>query len=398
YFQGAEPFAVATAPGQEQGEPSAPTVIQTVTGTSIQTGGGAVAGGNVETGRDFIGRDQHIYGATPEQFADMLTRLFGLMVEIPQARTLLSGARTLLENARVQLRRLAEYKEAHDLLQQLESSYLVIYWLIYDEGELLAPAQVRWRSLEHSCDDLLGSIQRLCQTTAAASFAADVTDCRGELAQAANDIQRALTNHDLTFLDALLADVQRVIGTQTPRMNDRLIGAVDALQLAELARRLAVMHRTLVRARGEPGGGQSEELAAFTGDVNGLVQLADRLTALRNAHDRWQQADNELRAEQATLAIAAHRFPIRWQRSLGQRLRELCAQGEDEQTRALAAHVAAVDAVLAPLDLSGLTDAVDDCRRAVSRRLNQIDHDLRTLCTLLKEAGGPLDTLLERLV
>lgn len=394
YFQGIEPFAMRN---QTQGEPSTAAVTQTLIGASIRTGG-AVVSSNAETGRNFIGCNQYYYGATPEQFADMLTRLFGLMVEIPQARTLLSGARSLLENARLQLRRLAEYKEAHDLLQQLESSYLVIHSLIYDEGELLAPTQVRWRSLERSCDDLQSSIQRLCNAVESTSFATDVTGCREELAQATNELGNALAGRNLDLLDALLDDVQRVIGTQTPRMNDRLIAAVDGLQLAELAQRLAAMHGALMKTDDRLAQAQVDELAAFSGDVNGLVQLAERLTALRNAHDRWQHADNELRTEQAMLLTAARRFPLRWQRTLAQRLRDLCAPAENEQERTLALQIAAVDAALTPLDLPALSDAVDNCRRAVSRRLNQIDHDLRTLCTLLSEAGGPLDALLEKLV
>ena len=384
YFQGMELFHVATGHVQGQGE---------------QAGSVLAIGGDVQTGHDFIGRDQIIHGATPEQFADMLTRLMGLMVEIPQARNLLLGARGLLENARLQLHRMAEYKEAHDLLQQLESSFLVIYSLIYDEeGELLAPAQVRWRSLERSSDDLQSSIQRLCNATEAASFAADVTDCRAELAQAAADLPHAFTGRDLDLLDVLLADVERAIATQTPRMNDRLIAAVDGLQLAELAQHLAAMHSDLVRMSGELRYGQVQQLTAFAGDVSGLTQLAARLTQLRNAHDRWQQADNELRAEQATLPTAGRRFPVHWQRSLGQRLRDLCAQVADEQERALAEHVAAIDTQLAEPDPLALANAIDHCRRVVVRRLNQIDHDLRTLCMRLKEAGGPLETLLERLV
>jgi hypothetical protein len=395
YFQGVEPFRLVAAHGQA---PGAQPGVAIQTGGDLKTGGGAVIAGSVTAGRDVIGRGQIIQGATPEQFAAMLTRLVELMVEIRQASNLLLGARSLLENARRQLRRLAEYKEAHDLLQQLESSYLVIYSLIYDEGELLAPAQVRWRSLERSGDDLQSSIQRVCNVTAAASFAADVADSRGELGRAASDLPRAFGGRDLDLLDALLADVQRVIGTQTPRMNDRLIAALDGLQLGELARRLTTMYGDLMQPHGELGHGRAEQLAALASDVAGLGQLAERLTQLRNAHDRWQQADNELRAQQAVLPTAGRRFPVHWQRSLGQRLRQLCAAVADEQERALATQIAAVDALLAQPEPLALADAIDGCRRAVARQLNQIDHDLRTLCTRLQEAGGPLDTLLERLV
>ena len=98
------------------------------------------------------------------------------------------------------------------------------------------------------------------------------------------------------------------------------------------------------------------------------------------------------------LPIGGRRFAPHWQRSLRQHLRDLCAPAAGEQERALAEQITAVDLALAEPDLSALADAVDRCRRAVSRRLNQIDHDLRTLCMLLKEAGGPLDMLLEKLV
>jgi hypothetical protein len=165
----------------------------------------------------------------------------------------------------------------------------------YDKGELLALAQVRWRSLKRSGDDLQSSIQRLCNATAVASFAADVADSRGELGRAASDLPRAFASRDLDLLDALLADVQRVISIQT-LMNDCLIAALDGLQLGELARRLTTMYGDLMQPRGELGRGRAEQLAALASDVAGLGQLAERLTQLRNAHDRWQQADNKLHA------------------------------------------------------------------------------------------------------
>ena len=127
-----------TAEGSLRGASSVASQHPSDIQTTIQTGGGASVGGSVTAGGAFIGRDQVIQGATPEQFADMLTRLLGLMVEIPQARNLLLGARTMLKDARLQLRRMAEYKEAHDLLQQLESSYGVISSLICDEQRAAA--------------------------------------------------------------------------------------------------------------------------------------------------------------------------------------------------------------------------------------------------------------------
>ncbi len=366
--------------------------------TTIETGGGIYVGGDAQAGRDLIGRDQIIYGATPAEFTAMLTRLFGLMVEIPQARTVLLGARTVLEQTRLHLRRLAEYKEVHDLLQQLESSYVIVYSLIYDEGGLLSPTLVRWQSLRPSCNDLQSSIQRVCHVLGSTSFAADVTDWQTELTQVATALPQVHTTRDLEQLDLLLVDVNRVISTQTPRMNDRLIGVVDSLQLTQLADRLLQMHGDLLQARNELAEHQAERLEDFGRDVARLGQWAIRLTELRHLHDRWQQADNELRAEQATLVTVRARFQTRWQRSLKQRLHDLCVTAVDEHERELAQQIVTLEHYLTQPELVNLLEALDGCRRAVSLRLSRIDHDLHTLCKLLKEAGGPLDTLLEKLV
>jgi len=125
--------------------------------------------------------------------------------------------------------------------------------------------------------------------------------------------------------------------------------------------------------------------------------MAARLRALRNDHDAWQQADNDLRSEQAQLSLSLERFKRRWERTLARKLRELCDATKDEWACNLAAAIARLEAALGPDAASDPIDAFYDCRSAVIRRFNQVDQDLRTLCDLLEKAGGPLDTMLEGL-
>jgi hypothetical protein len=119
---------------------------------------------------------------------------------------------------------------------------------------------------------------------------------------------------------------------------------------------------------------------------------------LRQDHDRWQQADNELRREEVTLD--PRRFPRLWQRGLAPRLRTLCADQDEEWAVTLRLEIEEVERAVAGLAQAGLPplyEAFDSCRRTVNLRFNEVDRQLRALCQVLKEAGGPLDLLLEGL-
>ena len=140
----------------------------------------------------------------------------------------------------------------------------------------------------------------------------------------------------------------------------------------------------------------TQRLERFAGDLAGLEALAARLKTLRNAHDAWQQADNDLRSEQALLSLSLDRFRRRWER-LAVELRALCETGDAPWACDLAAAIAKMEAALGPNAAIDPVDAFYDCRSAVIQRFNQVDQDLKTLCDLLKEAGGPLDTMLEGL-
>jgi predicted NBD/HSP70 family sugar kinase len=125
--------------------------------------------------------------------------------------------------------------------------------------------------------------------------------------------------------------------------------------------------------------------------------MAAHLRTLWDEHDAWQQADNDLRSEQAQLSLGLDRFSRRWKRTLARKLQELCDATKDEWAWNLAVGIARMEAALSPDATVDPMDAFYDCRSAVIQRFNQVDHDLKTLCDLLKEAGGPLDTMLDGL-
>ena len=194
-----------------------------------------------------------------------------------------------------------------------------------------------------------------------------------------------------------MTDVADVVGRQTSRMNDRLIGALDALGLERLIGVLRRSQEEMARVPADADATLPRRLERFAADLAGLEGMAARLRALRNDHDAWQQADNDLRSEQAQLSLSLERFKRRWEKTLARKLRELCAATEANWARDLAVAIARMEVALGPNAATDPMDALYDCRSAVIRRFNQVDQDLRTLCDLLEKAGGPLDTMLDGL-
>lgn len=179
-------------------------------------------------------------------------------------------------------------------------------------------------------------------------------------------------------------------------MNDRLIGALDALGLLNL---LGILRQAQAAMNGLPPGTDAalaQRMARFAADLDALETLAGRLKTLRDEHDAWQQTDNDLRSEETLLGLSLDRFKRRWAR-LARQLQGLCAGVEAGWARDLDAAIGRMGGALAPNATADPLDAFCDCRSAVIQRFNQVDQDLKTLCDLLKEAGGPLDAMLEGL-
>ena len=335
-------------------------------------------------------------GFTPGQAATLFTRTFELLREAPPAREALIGARASLIQARTQIRLLAEYKGVHDLLQQLELSYRVVYDLLFEQDALLPAERVSWRTAASSQMALQAAIGKVCAFVAAVSFAADTAGWAAELQAAQVQLTRAYGQRDVAGCGAAVTTVADVVSGQMSRMNDRLIGALDALGLANL---LGVLRRGKAAMASQSQAADAalaQRLERFAVDLNGLDALAARLKALRDEHDAWQQADNDLRSsEEALLGLSLDRFRRRWERTLARELQGLCAGIAADWARDLDTAVGRMGDALAPNATTNPMEAFCDCRSAVIQRFNQVDQDLKGLCDLLKEAGGPLDSLLD---
>jgi len=123
--------------------------------------------------------------------------------------------------------------------------------LTYQDDDLLPAERVSWRGLSSSQNALQTTIGKVCDFVATVSFVEDADEWVCTLQAARGQLQAATERRDIETLGAAVTDVADVVGRQTSRMNDRLIGALDALGLERL---IGVLRRAQEEMARVPGG------------------------------------------------------------------------------------------------------------------------------------------------
>ncbi len=330
------------------------------------------------------------------KIAEGFTSLGKLLESAPAARELIAGARASLRMAREQIRRMTEYKETHDLLQQLELSYRTIAVVIYESGKLLPAQQVNWRALGSHANSLQHVAEKLCHYVQSASFASHAQLWIMDVQTSSEMLPRALDERNLDTLDEALQLDYEVISAQTTRVNAMLMGALDGLQLDPLAQALAQAHMALAAEPLPAGSALAGEIETFGGGVAAMAQHAGQLRALRLAHDRWQDLDDHLRREQAQLGDDTVRPKRQWERMVKPRVLAFAAV-EAPWTAKLRARAERLDTAFAAANMADIEYAYDELRSNVITQFGEVDIDLRNVCARLADAGGPMDIVLEQL-
>ncbi|MBP8122135.1 MAG: hypothetical protein KAZ26_05810 [Caldilineaceae bacterium] len=325
------------------------------------------------------------------QFAEIFVKL---VQSGPGAKEIIIGAKANLETARQEIQRVAEYKEIHDLLQQLDQSSNVARDLLYESDEIVTVERLHWRGIQSSCAMVQIVKQKLVRYVQDAFFAVETSDWLDELEWAGEEMRQALNPPNAELLDEALHSLRSVVGQQTSRFNDRLMGSIDALHFADLVDILSGLYRDLNKLQK----GKEQELSniyQFDQTLTNFSGLAERLIELRHEHDHWQQIDNKLRPELDQLVFSLPRFRRYWRSILRTRIIERCKGVAEDWAQELEQAILQVDNGLEQDAPSATSVAVYACHGAVNRRFIQVDVDLKRLCGVLTTAGNSLDTILD---
>ena len=217
------------------------------------------------------------------------------LMQIPAVHDAVVSFRTAFQTACEQIGSMAHYKHLHELFQQLEDRY----YLLYHDGKRLPGDPSAWSSIERNEPELQAAIADLLDLAQRAPLAIDTALFQHRLARAGEDLQVAIEQRELARLRQATTHLREVLGREPSRVNTRLVSTASALHLAALVRALATVRDHLTRLSFDQAALRHVE--AFARGVDVLAELDDRLTGAITAHNTFQELDDELRRIEALL-------------------------------------------------------------------------------------------------
>ena len=282
---------------------------------------------------------------------------------------------------------LADYKELHDLLHQvqfhcfepisLESSRFP------EESSLDAIDSYR-RNLGDILTQLnvLAGKQRLPGGDTA--FILELSSAQQEVGQAVNSLEAAP-------LKKAIWRMKRLLSIQPVRINTRLIDTARALRLNSLLQALEQINHHLAGMELP-----AEQGSSFQNGLNALLQLSQSLELLLVEHDAWQAVDTELRRIEVLIEQDLVELEMSWP-DIKQQAGKLFANPALPGAGALQSAAQNLDATLGSDMPLKTRRAFRSFRRESGSRFFQVDIDLRHLCDELRLIGEPLNALLKNL-
>jgi hypothetical protein len=353
--------------------------------------GQPAAGGTVAAGD--IGYAEQIERVPSEQaHSHIITQGLGALIELmraPEVHSAVLSFRIDFQAACEQISILADYKRLHDLFQQLEDRYYLIY---HDMKRLPADASA-WSSMEHNARELQAIVDDLLDMALGASTIAAVTALwTHKLAHAAEELRTSIMNLDRQPLKPAMTHLKDLLGREPSRINTRLVSAASALRLSGLVTAMTTVGHTLARLRLEQiAVHQFEE---FETGIAALARLADRLTAAIAYHNAFQEIDDELRRVEVLLDQDIRELTYAWQ-YLQPMIQKLCDSSQSNWATRLNEMGAELERSFVTKNLRTIKPLFRNYRSQASRSFNQIDRDLLTLCEELQKVGEPLAILLK---
>jgi hypothetical protein len=308
------------------------------------------------------------------------------MVGVPAVREAVTIYLANFESACRQIAILGDYKELHDLLQQLEDLQAT---LTRFSRPLLTNIAV-WDDVEDNEPDLYDKTDELLDFTRSVPFANETALWTPKLTRAQQDVRASVKDRDAGRLKDALGRLKDVIDRQLSRINTRMVGVAAALDLARLVAALRTICDHFVEIMPDVA---QQRLDFFRQGLDALVALDVQLTHSIALHTAFQELDDDLRRVEGMLDHDLEELVDAWQ-DLGPMTRALCEEWEVEWSMRLRLLSTDVERTLLAADLPKLRHVFRRYRSLATHCFNRVDHDLRTLCQGLQQVGAPLDRVL----
>ncbi len=361
----------------------------TSSGALAHSGGVAAGEHGVAVGRD--ARDIHVHhhyyaGVTSStaQVGDGLQALNELARSSDAVRAAIGAFRAEFEEASRLIDVLADYKDLHDLLHQLE----------FECYELLAGAAPRFPDeadnslikyqvkLEDVVDQLGKVVERGAVARQDAAWIVRLTSLPEEL-------DRALNTLDKKLLETVLRRLKQTLDIQPSQINMRLNSTARTLRLPLLARALAQV-RDHLPAHADLN---LDKVHQFQAGVDALVNLSLALEKLIEDHDGWQGVEALLNRVEDMLEFDTQELELAWP-DLKSMAAPLCAGRADKPAFSFVKEALTLDEALASANPDRIRKSFLSYRARAGYLFYRLDVDLKRLCSELRKVGEPLASVL----
>jgi hypothetical protein len=313
----------------------------------------------------------------------------GELMQEPEVRNAVVASRIHLQRVCDRIGTVGGYKNIHDLLHILQ---LHCYDRVVQEAKRFPADDLAVENLREHEITLRSTTDDLRRIEQRAGFpAGELSWIKRDLDPALGLLHAAVETLDPKSLQRMILLLKRVLTTRPSEINTRLNDAARDLPLAELIQKM-----TVVRDQMRNLDLDLEKVQQFESGLDTLARLSHTLATLVADHDRWQEAEQELRLIEETWDGTIEEIEGAWSRiheslvpitenntelwaaplrQQGQRLNEAIRAGDPERSR----------------------KCFRSFRREATTRFHQVDVMLRDQCDELYKVADPLDSLLRRI-
>lgn len=313
-----------------------------------------------------------------------VTALIRLM-RTPQVYQAITTFQADFEAASEQISLMNDYKLIHDLFQELETRF----FLIFNDQKRLPGDDSAWENIEVNEPEVRLKIDDIIQTVQLAAFANEEARWTQQLEKVKNDVRQGVEAYDYKLLQSGINLLYRILNRQISRINAQLVTAAGTLRLDTLEEAMQTISSSLAQSDYA-----QETISEIQNSVAALSGLNGRVNDLVREHNAWQELDDELRRVEGTLNQGIDELINAWYD-----LEPMSQNLVDGVNNEWATNLAQVCEELGNALTEGTAVIVRRLfrrfRSQQGRRFRQVDIELLTMARELQDVGESLEVLLK---
>jgi len=338
-------------------------------------------------GRDVIHIDQVVIG---DQAGLGLKALERLLEGSPVLKEAVFASRTQLEEIKTEIDRIADYKDVHDLLHQLQ--YACYNMIRREEPNFPDLAALE---ILGSYEMNMGTILvRLRAVEARQRIHASELAWIGDIENAQSLLQKAIdfTQPDGAALRKSSWLLMRVINRFPSVINQSLLREAHHLELETL---LQTMQGIVPTA--EDTSQDLRSVSQFVEGLDAIRELHRRLGALTREHDSWQKLELEFVQLDEMLETDPSFLDFAWKDLIVPLLENLLGEDPDPGMQRIQAARELLSNEIAAQNTPRIKSSLSLLRRETGLQFFQVDVNLKSLCGELRKVAEPLEGILYRI-